>query len=385
MAQEQLFNVKMELETNEKIIEDFGDMRTHVWRQDNIELKNGVKIIAKGADSSMRGLISRGQRPTLVILDDLEKDVVANSKTMRDKLDRWIKRVVFPLGRDAKIFYIGTILHKDSVLNRFLNEFKDKPGWYVRKFKAIKDDGTPLWPQYWSIEKLNEKKEEMGSAAFSTEYLNEPLSDEDQVFKPEWFNFYKINEVPVYLLDRVMAIDPALGKKRGDFSAIVVVGKDRKTGLIYVLEAIGEKLSDLGLCDRIIELYLRYRPRVVLFEDIAFQAVFKREISRLASARGITLPIKGVKPKLSKEARIQAIAPLIENGVLLFLKTQKLLLEQLEDFPMGAHDDLPDALAYAIEELQDVFCGGAPIGIRYGKDIVSRLGQIGREFFERWI
>ena len=43
------------------------------------------------------------------------------------------------------------------------------------------------------------------------------------------------------------------------------------------------------------------------------------------------------------------LEPLVENGALRFMRHQRLLIEQLEQFPNGANDDLPDALQMAVE------------------------------------
>lgn len=380
MASDQLANIKQELEVNELLLEDFGEQKTDIWRQDSLVLKSGATIIAKGSAASMRGLLRRGNRPSLVIMDDLEKDVVANSAVMRQKLDRWIRRVVFPLGRDTKIFYIGTILHYDSVLKRFLDEFANDSGWFVRKFQALLPDGNPLWSAYWTKEKLEEKRREIGSAAFASEYMNEPMASEDRVFKEEWLEFYERHQLPAGL-DVVMAVDPSTGKKTGDYQGLVVLGKDKSTGVVYVLAASGERLSVSGLGFKIIELYLQFRPRVILFEDLVFQAVYKSSVAQLASKQGLSLPLRGVKPAASKEIRIGAISPLVENGILRFHKSQTLLIRQFLEFPFGGHDDLPDALAYAVSAFESRFVGGTPIAQTFKMSFADRLERTVRHFF----
>ncbi|MDT2268110.1 hypothetical protein [Paenibacillus larvae] len=50
-----------------------------------------------------------------------------------------------------------------------------------------------------------------------------------------------------------------------------------------------------------------------------------------------------------KEERIESLEPLIESGFLRFNRSHRLLLEQMEQFPGGTHDDLPDALAGAVD------------------------------------
>jgi predicted phage terminase large subunit-like protein len=358
MANLFLENIKAELEENERLIEDFGEQKGEKWKSDFIVLKNGSAIVSKGAGSSMRGIRYRQHRPDLVIADDIMKDELANSPTQREKLYRWFKRVVMALGKDAFIVVVNTIFHNDDLPSRLLKEIEEGslPGWLGLRFSAILESGEPLWKERWSLKDLEKKKLALGTVHFSTEYLNEPLSDEDMVFNPEWFQYYEPSEITEKLskgkLEVIMAVDPATGKATGDYSAIVTVGKDKETGILYVLDAFGEKISDLKLIDKIIEKYLAFKPRRIIFEEVVFQEIYKNQVMREASKRGIYLPIKGVKPKISKELRIQKLSPLVENGLLRFKKNQKLLIEQLIEFPKGAHDDLPDALAFAVSAFE---------------------------------
>ena len=42
--------------------------------------------------------------------------------------------------------------------------------------------------------------------------------------------------------------------------------------------------------------------------------------------------------------RVESLQPDVKNGYILFRRDQTLLLHQLSQFPLGAHDDGPDAL-----------------------------------------
>ena len=59
----------------------------------------------------------------------------------------------------------GTIVHYDSFLNGLVKNHNaamktgEEYSWTVETHKAIKDDGTPLWPSRWPIKKLNERKQ----------------------------------------------------------------------------------------------------------------------------------------------------------------------------------------------------------------------------------
>jgi len=355
LANKILRDIKYELVDNPKILEDFGEQKGNVWSADFIELKNGSAIMASGAGASIRGARHRQHRPDLVICDDILKDESARSPVQRENIYDWFKRAVIPLGKDALIVVVNTIFHHDDLPSRLLKEIEQRTlrNWLGLRFSAIKENGTPLWEAHWSKKDLEEKRLVLGSAKFATEYMNEPVADDEAVFKPEWIRYYTDAELPPRSrLEVAMGIDPATGKTHGDYSAYVVVGKDKESGKIYVLEAYGKKISPERFADAIIQAYKVWEPKTILFEEIAFQEIYKDLVLKKASKEGIHLPIRGVKHKLSKAERIFRLAPLVENGLLLFKENQRLLIDQLLMFPKGDHDDLPDALEMAIRVLE---------------------------------
>lgn len=378
-------SIKFELEHNEQIIDDFGEQKTRTWNKRKIVLANGNAIAAVGAGQSLRGIKERFRRPTHVICDDLLKDNEVQSSTLRNTLYTWFKRVVMNLGKDALIIVVNTIMHPDDLPSRLLEEVKEKKlkNWIGLRFSAETPSGGSLWPQRWPKQALAKKREQLGPFVFATEWLNQPMADAERKFHAEWFGFYSFREIDPRKLKKVMAVDPATGKANGDYSAIVVVGKDPQTGLMYVLDAWGGRISDLALAAKIIELYLTHHPEVIRFEEVAFQAIYKREVAREGSRQGIHLPLKGYRPNAPKEVRIQALAPLVESQVLLFPRKGEqdehkltLLRDQLINFPKD-HDDLPDALAMCVEGLETVYVGGVPIARQYGLTTAQKLARYG--------
>ena len=350
-----LRDIKYELVDNPKIIEDFGSLKGEVWTADFIELKNGCAIAARGAGASVRGIRHRQFRPDYVVCDDILKDEAARSPVQRENIYDWFKRAVIPLGKNAFIVVVNTIFHYDDLPSRLLREIEERTlrGWLGLRFSAIRENGKPLWEGYWSLKDLEEKKLVIGSAKFATEYMNEPVSDEDALFKADWIAYYTDAELPPRSrLEIVMGVDPALGKEKGDFSAYAVVGKDRETGLIYVLETFARRVSPSQFAASIVNAFKRYEPKRIVFETVAFQEFYKDTIMREASKLGVHLPIKPIKNSLSKKERIMRLVPLVENGLLKFRENQKLLIDQLLMFPKGDHDDLPDALEMAVTGLE---------------------------------
>ena len=391
MASDAISTIMMELELNDQIIDDFGEQKTDkVWNKRKIKLQNGNALAAIGSGQSGRGLLDKYTRPTHITCDDLLKDNEVQSRAMRHKLYLWFKRVVMNLGKGALIALPNTILHPDDLPSRLLAEIKaDKlTAWSAVRFSCYRPNGQPLWPEYWSLEDLAQKRRNLGPFVFATEWLNQPLAEEDRKFREDWFQFYQPVDIDWRKLQRVMAVDPATGLADGDYSAICVVGKCRDTGRIYLLDAFAEKISDLALADQIVLMYRQWQPPSVYLETVQFQAIYYREVARAASRQGVHLPLQKYDKKAgdNKKMHILSLAPLLESGLLLLPGKKgdadhpddhkfELLRDQLLNFPKD-HDDLPDALAMAVNKLETGFAGGVATNRAYGQTVAQQLAAL---------
>ena len=354
-AQGQIENIRNAIENNDRIIEDFGFMAGSPWNKGMLRFKTGVTVLARGKGGSLRGRRNRQYRPDLVILDDMLKDEEADSSTSRDKLDKWFRRTVQPLGKEAMIILVNTIANEDDLPSRLLKEIKngDKEGWIGLRFSAEipskdgEEHGTPLWPDRFSWEELKATQKNIGSIAYAQEYLSRPLSDEDRIFKSSWIVRVRDTEIPSKL-SRYEGIDPATGAH--DLSAVVDIGRDRAHGKIYVLSSSGKKESTDTFMRRLIERYKLFRYRRAFMEAVTFQEVYRKQITAEAARNNISLPIRGVKTgRASKETRMMALSPLVENGLIVFGPGNEDLIDQLTGFPAAGYDDLCDALYYAVK------------------------------------
>ena len=97
-------------------------------------------------------------------------------------------------------------------------------------------------------------------------------------------------------------------------------------------------------------LQREYGGRYTAFgaETNQFQWFLKERLAAESAAQGIYLPITEVRAASDKVLRIQTLQPDIRNGYLRFCRDQTELLRQLEQFPLGRHDDGPDALEGAV-------------------------------------
>lgn len=354
-AELQMDNVRQAIENNDRILEDFGLMAGTPWNKGFLKLSNGTAAMAKGKGGSLRGRRNQQYRPDLIIVDDTLKDDESDSGVTRDKVCRWFNRTIQPLGTDALIVVVNTITNEDDLPSRLLADIRDgrKKNWIGLRFSAEipakggQPHGTPLWPERYSWDELKRIQENIGSVAYAIEFLSRPLSDEDRLFKRAWIKRVRAEDIPVSL-SMYEGVDPATGAH--DMSAVVDVGVDRKTGIIYVVGSNGRKESPQTFKERLFQRYRRYRYRRCYMEAVAFQTVFKDEIVRDGAKEGLRLPIRGVNPgRGSKSQRLMALSPLVENQVIQFGPGNEDLIDQLVGFPAAGYDDLCDALDLAVK------------------------------------
>lgn len=412
-----LKHIKDELESNIALRIDFygvhgeptGDDKRK-WAHDEIETKNGVKITAMGTGGKLRGLRHRQTRPTLVICDDLENETHVKTSAQREALMDWFKKTVSNAGTTATHFFvIGTILHFDSLLSNLIDPDKN-PKWKKIKYRSIikEAENAALWEDWsgiynnreeyngsygpqaarrffennrkpmllgtevlWSekepYEVLMEQKEDMGPGPFNSEKQNEPINPKDCLFQEEDLHFWDELGISEHVLISSLegefrmfgACDPSMGKKGGDFTAIITLLHHVKTGILYVLDADIERLVPDKIIDKIIECqrsrgYTAFGVEVNQFQE--FLADTLEKTSRSLDPP-VYIPIRHFRSATDKIARIQSIQPQVKRGVVQFSKRHRNLIKQLTEFPKGANDDGPDALHMAVTMVQE---GGEP-------------------------
>lgn len=403
MSQNFVEFIAQNLKSNKKLRGDFGEILSSNSMKNEQDNKEGfithteIKVQASSIGGQLRGSRFRNARPDLIICDDLESAKNTNTQDLRDKNLHWYNSVVVPLGDITKtaIIYMGTLVNGQGLLPNVLNradydskiysaiisepinqDYWDKVEEMLRDIenpnrledarayyeanREIMDEGVEvLWADRFSYFDLICKKVEIGSRAFSSEYLNLPSDDDSCIFKESYLYHYTDNDlydnygkrIP---LDIVGFYDIAMGKSsRSDYNSITIIGRDRRTGAIYVLEAWNKKCTPSEAIQVCLNFIEKYRPRIFGVETINAQYEIFRQIQSLVIQRGYYWTrVKPVNPTTKKEIRIEMLEPLFEAGVIRTQKNQRLLIEMLLQYPNHAHDDAIDCLASAIDLLR---------------------------------
>lgn len=368
-AAEVLEAIRDEFKMNDEILRVYGDLtKVNVKGKDQENIRdsagdffvNGVRLRAKGFDTPIRGLKSRHSRPTTVVIDDCESDEHIDNEEQRSKyLNNYIRGIIPAVDNDTgKIKMFGTILHDDSLLNTLI---KNHNGVIYRAWDENKE---LLWPSNWTVEKLEQKREEMrisekGDAGFYQEYFNEPISFEDQIFRQEMFRYFKTLDLEdikkkgpyrIYTL-----VDPAISKKTtADFTAIISVLVDFMNR-IFLLEITRARLDPIETIKAIFAHYERWSPVFVGIETTAYQKALKyfiEEEKRRASSTVQSMQVQEIKPTIDKITKIKKLQPKYAICNVFHNSDDHntpILEQELLRFPIAVHDDVVDCLSNVIE------------------------------------
>ncbi len=407
-AESRVKQILYELRHNEAIIETFGHLAPALGKggNTNFTTTNNVMVKAVSRGQSIRGLNHRGNRPSMIILDDVETLEGVQNPEQREKTQEWFDKDVMSVGQidgSSNFIVIGTCLHQESLISTLLtkSDWKreryqavltwstNKSGW--SKWKSIftdlrrsnpKEDahqyyldhqdrllqGTSvLWEEVEPYEKLMIELVSIGKKAFYSEKQNIPFDPSEQLFnmpKAKRFTYdivtgdiqWKGSEHSINRddLHTVIAFhDPAAGEDTGDYAAIVVVGKDADN-YYYVLDASVKKHKVDQQIEAAYEFHKKWGLNFLHIEGNGFQGTLLDSYNKRFEDSPSKPIIKAPNSRGNKEQRIASLQPHIENGHLLFnTSLPDEFIRQLSHFPTDTYDDGPDALHGAVNYLSN--------------------------------
>ncbi len=427
-AKDYLSDIRTELEDNERIREDFGDLRGQPWQATEVRTSTGIRVKPLGARMKLRGRKERWQRPDLIVADDLEDTVAAENDAERRARKTWITRTVLRAGTDNTVFFfVGNKIHNDGVIAMLLEnplfikrEYKAVLSWANRqdlwdewrrilvarpdnadraKAEALRfyqqhrtemDDGAiSSWPEGKPYYELMIILALGGRVAFFSELQNEPMSDESGILK---FGEYRMaaadNEDDVVLMPlsgapavRLStcvvfgAVDPSLGKRTSDPSAIVVMAR-APTGQFFVLVADKRRRTPYNTIRDILRYNQTYRPARFAVETVQFQALFATDAARESMREGSYINFIQFTPHTNKRLRIMGLEPAVTSEYILLPEFGcEELKEEARNWPNVQHEDALDALELCYTTAQGFELESIPQALE-GESIIAGDGKL---------
>lgn len=313
----------------------------------------------------VRGLTQGVQRPDLLIVDDPMKRSEAGNAEITENIKTFVKQDFIPCGSPtAKQMYFGTPFSERDLITEVCGNAgaqplrSEWPGIETITLPAIHPaSGAPLAPGVWPIDRLQARRADVGSRAFSQEYLLRPVATDVRHFDPAWIAAHTVAP-PVQSADgkrlrRVMFCDPSLGKSaKSDEIGMVVTDYDAISKTHCVLHAEIVRLRPQGLVNRYLDLWVQWRPHAHAVEDAGAQELLIPIFAAEIAARG--LPVQAT-PRLqghegvAKVTRIKRLSPMIEFGRITWSNIGSHAALRAQMTGWGGGDDEPDDGLDALE------------------------------------
>ena len=303
-----------------------------------------------------KGGAMTGRGGDVIILDDILDEQDAMSDTAMENTWEWYtsgpRQRLQPNG---SIVVINTRWKTDDLSGRLLKmhgQLKSDQ-WELLEFPAILPSGGSLWPGFWPIEELEKVKMAIGLKKWNAQWQQQPTNDDGAVLKRNWWRRWKHDEPPEcsYV---IQTYDTAYSKKEtADYSVISTWGvfvPSADSGPNLILLSVKRGRWDFPELKRVAKDEYRYwNPDNVLIEAKATGTPLQQELRKMGIPVTMYSP-GGRKSGQDKISRANAVAPILESGMIWYPEQQDWAEEMVEEcaaFPNGSHDDQVDAAIMA--------------------------------------
>ena len=320
----------------------------------SIILGNGAEVLFRSADNPDR---LRGPNLTGAWLDEaslMHRDVYdVMIGRLREKGEQgWLSATFTPKGRGHwtyEVFATGRPNTAFFIAPTRCNPFK--PEGFVELLRQT-------YPGPLARQELEGEFVDVEGAEWPASYFPEEM----------WFDDW-----PSDLILRTIAVDPSKGKdaKHGDYSATVLLGRCRE-GRLWCEGHLFRQNAE-QLIGTILDAYDAFRADAVVVEANQFQELLAVDLDKAARKRGMPLPVVPITNNVPKIVRIRRLGPYLAQRSIRFRATPgtRLLVQQMRDFPVGEHDDGPDALEGALRAMIELWNGRTA---QKGRPAYNRVG-----------
>lgn len=287
-----------------------------------------------------------------IIIDDPHKADEARSDVVRNGVIEWFQNTLESRCNSphTPIIVIMQRLHERDLAG-WLTEGGNGEKWEVVKLQALQDDGTALWPEKHTAERLRQMQDS-NPYTFAGQYQQKPSPGEGNVFRPD--NISIVDGIPagtrfIRGWDLAASVpnagsDPdwTVGGKLGITldGRIVIADISRFRGLPHEVEAAIKNTADRD--GQQIKISIPQDPGQAGKSQIA-------AFARLLVGYNISSsPETG-----DKVTRAEPFAAQCNVGNVMMVRApwNDPLINEMRVFPNGTHDDQVDALSRGFNEL----------------------------------
>ena len=297
-----------------------------------------------------------GRGADLFIIDDPHSEQEAKTGRPDVFLPAWEWFQSGPLQRlmpGGAIIVVMTRWSKLDLTGQIVSQMDREDGvdkWEVIEFPAITDNNEALWPDFWPVEELLAKKAALDVRYWNAQYMQKPTSEEGALIKREWWKIWD-REDPPQCDFIIMSLDAAQEtNNRSDYNALTTWGvfynEETNNHAIILLNSIKRRMEYPDLKKMALEEYKEWEPDAFMVEKKSNGSPLYQEFRRMGIPCQEFTPGKGQ----DKIARVNAVSDLFASGIVYApdRRWAKEVIEECNDFPSGANDDLVDSTTLAL-------------------------------------
>lgn len=344
--------------------ERFGVHRGKEWREGTGEFVSALRTIAHVKESTLlaagAGEVWTGSHWDLVLMDDVVSQ--ENTKTLEglESVKTWFGEVLAQLDPGCRLLMIGTLHHYADLYCHIMKSREMRSLFELSIHGWKNEDGSLFFPGRLTHAFINQQRILLPPRLFACYYENKPTTDEQRIFRPEYFRVIQDEDIPqhvwTYIFTDFAFIAEEKKKGKADRTCFWVVSIDANR-VAYVRDFyVGRwKPSDSVriACD-LWDKYQQLNIKGVVVEDTTHKELLSslfEEIRRQTFIRPKIIPVGGRNQEI-KDIRIEAAEPRFRQGNIFFassLKQQwkkwKPLIDEMTEWPYSLHDDIPDAIS----------------------------------------
>ncbi len=171
-----LQDIQAELFANPRLLHDFGpQVKDGSWEQGQFVCNDGFAAVAYGMGEPPRGTRFGANRPDYIVCDDLDDDKLKKNPTRVREAVEWLYRAVIPTmssNRGGRFVVVNNLICKAGIMATLMQE---RPHWHQSRVDALKEDGTPSWPEKDSVADFERIRSDIPNNAWLSEYMNNPV------------------------------------------------------------------------------------------------------------------------------------------------------------------------------------------------------------------
>lgn len=293
-------------------------------------LNQKIFIQAIGVGQSKRGTRKEGQRPQLIIFDDLLPDKILDSKKLNEDIIKWFFSVLMPMVdiNRFKVIGVGTPFNDSDIYAGMKKSSK----WRVLEIPIAKvmpvdsvEEIESAWPDRFTPQKIMDMYEDAKSmdslGDFYREYMLEVRSRDTGIFKESWFReFIRPERIEYDKYNFFTSMDLAVSKKESaDLTVVITIAVDSDHNW-FIYEISFGKMSPTQVIDRLFQHVRKYRPLKVKAERAALQQVLGHFIEEKMKKEKeyFFYDYLSNNSVQSKEQRVFGLEPLFKNRKIYF-------------------------------------------------------------------